>query len=60
MLMKDHASYREISSSKFKEQAEITFLKFFKPENVGRGGSLVEEITFNRRVVGSTPALAAS
>src|SRR6218665_1632622 len=26
---------------------------------VGRGGALVETITFNRRVVGSTPALAA-
>jgi len=27
---------------------------------VGRGGALVEAITFNRRVVGSTPALAAT
>ena len=27
---------------------------------VGRGGALVETITFNRRVVGSTPALAAT
>ena len=26
---------------------------------VGRGGALVESMTFNRRVVGSTPALAA-
>ena len=26
---------------------------------VGRGGAFVETITFNRRVVGSTPALAA-
>ena len=26
---------------------------------VGHGGALVESITFNRRVVGSTPALAA-
>jgi len=25
---------------------------------VGRGGALVETMTFNRRVVGSTPALA--
>ena len=25
----------------------------------GRGGALVETMTFNRRVVGSTPALAA-
>ena len=25
--------------------------------NVGRGGALVETMTFNRRVVGSTPAL---
>ena len=25
---------------------------------VGRGGALVESIAFNRRVVGSTPALA--
>ena len=27
---------------------------------VGRGGALVETMTFNRRVVGSTPALAAT
>ena len=27
---------------------------------VGRGGALVETITFNRRVVGSTPGLAAT
>src|SRR6218665_1551324 len=27
---------------------------------VGRGGALVESMTFNRRVVGSTPALAAT
>ena len=26
--------------------------------NVGRGGALVETMTFNRRVVGWTPALA--
>ena len=29
------------------------------PEHVGHGGALVESIAFNRRVVGSTPALAA-
>ena len=27
---------------------------------VGRGGVLVETMTFNRRVVGSTPALATT
>jgi len=27
---------------------------------VGRGGALVESIVFNRRVVGSTPAIAAT
>ena len=27
--------------------------------HVGHGGALVEAITLNRRVVGSTPALAA-
>jgi len=27
---------------------------------VGRGDALVETMTFNRRVVGSTPALAAT
>ena len=27
--------------------------------SVGHGGALVETIAFNRRVVGSTPALAA-
>ena len=27
---------------------------------VGRDGALVESITFNRRVVGSTPALAVT
>ena len=27
---------------------------------VGRGGALVEMMTFNQRVVGSTPALAAT
>ena len=27
---------------------------------MGRGGALVEAMTFNRRVVGSTPALAAT
>jgi len=26
---------------------------------MGHGGALIESITFNRRVVGSTPALAA-
>ena len=31
-----------------------------RPETiVGHGGALVESIAFNRRVVGSTPALAA-
>ena len=29
-------------------------------QTVGRGGALVEAITFNRRVVGSTPDLAAT
>ena len=29
-------------------------------DDVGRDGALVESITFNRRVVGSTPALAAT
>ena len=28
--------------------------------SVGRGGALVETMTFNQRVVGSTPALAAT
>ena len=28
--------------------------------SVGRGGALVESIAFNRRVVGSTPALAVT
>jgi len=35
----------------------------FKSEvvhNVGRDGALVEAMTFNRRIVGSTPALAAT
>ena len=27
---------------------------------VGRGGALLESMTFNRRVMGSTPALAAT
>ena len=27
---------------------------------VGRGGALVETMTFNRKVVGSTPTLAAT
>jgi len=27
---------------------------------VGRGGALVEAMTFNRRVMGSTPTLAAT
>ena len=27
---------------------------------MGRGGALVETMTFNRRVVGSTPGLAAT
>ena len=34
---------------------ELDFTKI-----VGRGGALVETMTFNRRVVGSTPALAAT
>ena len=29
-------------------------------QHEGRGGALVETMTFNRRVVGSTPALAAT
>ena len=29
-------------------------------QQVGRGGALVETMTFNRRVVGSTPALAVT
>src|SRR6218665_1634835 len=39
-------------------------LIFFKhsmfTKHVGHGGALVEMMTFNRRVVGSTPALAAT
>ena len=31
----------------------------YLPTFVGHGGALVEAITLNRRVVGSTPALAA-
>ena len=30
------------------------------PRMVGRDGALVEAITFNRRVVGSTPTLAVT
>ena len=29
-------------------------------QNLGRDGALVESITFNRRVVGSTPAVAVT
>ena len=37
----------------------IGFDIVLSPIHVGHGGGLVEVITFNRRVVGSTPALAA-
>ena len=39
-----------------------TYKKSMKDSDVivGRGGALVESIAFNRRVVGSTPALAAT
>ena len=33
--------------------------KWVERKIVGHGGALVESIAFNRRVVGSTPALAA-
>ena len=36
------------------------FTETVNDDDVGRGGSLVEAMTFNRRVVGSTPALAAT
>ena len=38
----------------------FTELHYWLSYVVGRGGALVEAITFNRRVVGSTPALAAT
>ena len=47
-------SFFLLSSSKFKRQS------IDGAEYVGRGGALVESMTFNRRVVGSTPALAAT
>ena len=34
-------------------------VRLIRPIFMGHGGALVEAITLNRRVVGSTPALAA-
>jgi len=31
-----------------------------EPKEMGRGGALIESITFHRRVVGSTPALTTT
>ena len=39
---------------------DLPFDDIMRHHVVGRGGALVEAITFNRRVVGSTPALAAT
>jgi len=60
-----HTGSEMIMFSRFASVLQIPFSK--KPPNVvphhvfhvGCGGALVEAITFNRRVVGSTPALAA-
>ena len=47
-----------------KKSTKITGLVIWvspsKYTTVGRGGALVESIDFNRRVVGSTPSLAAT
>jgi len=41
-------------------QGHYTVHKAIIQCSVGRDGALVESITFNRRVVGSTPALAVT
>ena len=38
----------------------LSHLDIVSISNMGCGGALVETMTFNRRVVGSTPALAAT
>jgi len=39
---------------------EIALRRFLPYDDVGRSGALVESIAFNRRVVSSSPALAAT
>ena len=41
------------------EEIKEDKLKLIMFADVGRGGALVETMTFDRRVVGSTPALVA-
>ena len=43
------------------EETLVRMLKILvRLDGVGRGGAFVESMTFSRRVVGSTPALAAT
>ena len=50
-----------IENSNFQTRKYINIrVQEVEEEVVGRGGALVELMTFNRRVVGSTPALAAT
>ena len=50
--MTEHKEVLERGRGKLKEGSVIN--------SVGRDGALVEAITLNRRVVGSTPALAVT
>src|SRR6218665_630145 len=51
---------RMIEHSIFYENPMDIWLSIYYVLFVGRSGALVETMTFNRRVVGSTPALAAT
>ena len=51
-----------VEASKDICDTQVSGILWFVPKYVPveRGGTLVESMTFNRRVVGSTPALAAT
>ena len=59
----ENVYYERIDKIKLRDVGLI-YLDFAKEcdkvPHVGRGGALVEIITFNRRVVGSTPDLAVT
>src|SRR6218665_3726113 len=52
--------YRQTDNQTCPRAGRQTCRKTGGSKNVGRGGALFETMTFNRMVVGSTPALAAT
>ena len=54
-----HNSFGQLLEGNQVQELQNVLSMMRKTIMVGHGGALVESIAFNRRVVGSTPALAA-